>query len=358
MQEGYWTAGIDIGVEVTQVSYMTEGMTDPVTLDTLFETGKDISFIKNCILAIPGLEDPALLGGIDIILPEFTLEAAEKVKQACIKMGIAEEKIHLQGVEEASIYFALSQERSLWNNDVIFFDFSKEGLIYRSLHIEKQSNGSIVTKLISESVEGIEFNEPSDEVFLQLARARMDRRLISAVYLIGEGFYKEEWAKESLKYLCSRRRVFMGLNLYTRGAAFAAYDRIHSRAYDHVLFLCKNRLFVSVGLSVVCQGEEKLLYLAKSGTNWHEVKADVEAIPDEISEITLVLQSLKGEQSKEKVSLENFPKRERRMTRLEIQLSFLNEEYGVLTIKDLGFGSLIKPSEAIVKKNIWIRKRA
>ena len=126
MQEGYWTAGIDIGVEVTQVSYMTEGMTDPVTLDTLFETGKDISFIKDCILAIPGLEDPALLGGIDIILPEFTLEAAEKVKQACIKMGIVEEKIHLQGVEEASIYFALSQERSLWNNDVIFFDFSKD----------------------------------------------------------------------------------------------------------------------------------------------------------------------------------------------------------------------------------------
>ncbi len=89
MQEGYWTAGIDIGVEVTQVSYMTEGMTDPVTLDTLFETGKDISFIKDCILAIPGLEDPALLGGIDIILPEFTLEAAEKVKQACITVRIS-----------------------------------------------------------------------------------------------------------------------------------------------------------------------------------------------------------------------------------------------------------------------------
>ena len=150
----------------------------------------------------------------------------------------------------------------------------------------------------------------------------------------------------------------MGLILYTRGAAFAAYDRIHAHAYDHVLFLCKNRLPVSVGLSIIYQGEERVLYLAKAGTNWYEAKAWIEAIPDEISGLTLILQPLKGEILEEMISLEDFPKRERRMTRLEIKLLFLNDEYGVLTVKDLGFGSFIPPSEATTKKDIWIRKRA
>lgn len=356
MQEKNWTVGIDIGCEITQVSYMTEGMKEPETLEQLFSTEsaeEQTAFLEECLLSIPGLEDVKEIRSLELVLPEFTLEKAEKIKKSCEELGIEAKSIHLQGTAEAAIYFALSQEQSLWNNDVIFFDFSKKGLLYRSLHVERK-NGSMTAHLAEEWLEELDITQPSDEVFLRLAKERMEKRLISAVYLIGEGFYGEDWAKESLKYLCSRRRVFKGLNLYTRGAAFAAYDKIHSQAYEQVVFLCRNCLKASVGIHIIHKGEPRLLYLVKAGRNWYEARALIEAIPDEISSLSLVLRSWNGDEAEEEVSLEAFPVRERRMTRLEISLAFLEETHGILTVRDLGFGSLVPATDTVVKKDIRI----
>ncbi len=353
MQKGYWTAGVDIGSEVTQISYMTEGMTEPETLETLFATEKDLSYLRDCLLAIPGLEVLADISSIDLVLSDFTLEKAEAVEKACRELGIKEDAIHLQGREEACIYFALNQERSLWNNDVVFFDFSREGCVYRNLHVQR-GNASITAELMVEELDEMNYEEPSDETFLRLAKERLDRRLISAVYLIGEGFFEKEWEKESLPYLCNRRRVFKGLNLYTRAASYAAYDRVHARAFDQVQFLCKNRLGASILIPVQVKEERRLLYLAKAGMNWYEARALIEAIPDSLSELTLILRSWKGEEKTETISLEDFPKRERRMTRLELSLAFVNDRHGVILVRDLGFGSMVKASEVSVRKDIVI----
>lgn len=353
MQEGHWTIGVDIGRKITQVSYMTQGMEEPETLETLFETGKDPSFLKGCLLAVPGLTDPAEITAIELVLSDFTFERAEAVKRACMDMGIDSGAIRIQGTDEACIYFALSQERSLWNNDVVIFDFSKEGLFYRNLHVEK-GKGTITAFLSEEKLEGMDVCSPSDERFLRLASERMDKRLISAVYLVGEGFYGGEWAKESLKYLCGRRRVFKGLNLYTRGASYAAYDRVYIHAFEQVLFLCRNRLKLSVGIQVEVRGEQRLLYLARAGMSWYEARAHIEAVPDGITELTLSLRTWKGEERTETVSLEDFPVRERRMTRLEISLGFPDCQRGLLTVRDLGFGSMAEASNVCVEKEIAV----
>lgn len=360
MQKRNWTVGVDVGCEVTQVSYMTEGMREPETLEQLFlaESEEEMeSFLQRCLLEIPGLDDIREIQSLEVVLSEFTSAQADRVKEACKKLGIGENAIHFQGRAEAAICFVLSQEPSLWNHDVILFDFSKEGLLYRSLHVE-QKKGSLTAWLTEEWMEEMDMEQPSDEDFLRLARERMEKRVISAVYLVGEGFYGEEWAKESLRYLCSRRRVFKGLNLYTKGAAFAAYDGIHSREYEKVLFLCRDCLKASVGLSVIHRGEPRFLYLVRAGMNWYEAQALIEVIPDEIMSFQLVLQSWDGKERKEEISLEAFPVRERRMTRLEINLTFRDEKNGVLTLRDLGFGSLIPATDIVVSKEIQIAEEA
>ena len=48
----------------------------------------------------------------------------------------------------------------------------------------------------------------------------------SCAYLTGEAFSKE-WAKESLAFLCRRRKVFLGQNLYTKGACHASMEYAH-----------------------------------------------------------------------------------------------------------------------------------
>lgn len=353
MKEGKWTAGVDIGAEIIQVSYMTEGMKEPVTIDRLFPVGEELSCLRECLMEIPGLKEPGELSCLELSLSEFTPEKAEAVRQACLDMGVARSAVHLQSREEASIYFAMSQEEALWRNETVFFDFSKEGMLCRRLQVERNSNGSMTAVLTCERLESMDFENPSDEEFLRLSQERLEHRLVSAVYLVGEGFYREEWAVQTLPYLCGRRRVFKGLNLYTRGASYAAYDRIHQHAFGQVLFRCRNCIQASVGLRILHRGEQRLLYLVREGTNWYEARALIEAIPDGISAITAVIQSGR-EEREEEIPLEQFPKRERRMTRLEISLGFLDEACGVFTVRDLGFGSLAAASDTVVRKDIRI----
>lgn len=351
MQDKYWAVGVDIGKRITQVSYMTEGMKEPETLEKLFETQQEVGFLKECLSAIPGLSELAQIKSIVFSLPRLTLDDVEELKRECGNLGISSDAVHVQGVQEAAIYFALSQERGLWNNEVVFFDFTRDGMLYRRLRAVRQKN-TITAELVEEDIQSISFDRFSDEEFLRYSREKMDKRIISAVYLIGEGFYGEEWAVESLKYLCSRRRVFKGLNLYTKGAAYAAYDRIHANVFDKVVFQCKNRLKADVGLRIVYHEEARLLYLARAGTSWCEARALIEAVPDETEELSLVLQYPNGMEREEHLSLEELPKRERRMTRIEINLAFISENQAIITVKDLGFGCFAPPSETVIRKDI------
>lgn len=351
MQEKNWAIGVDIGKRITQISYMTDSMKEPETLEKVFETKEDAGFLKDCLLAIPELEELSQIKSIEIVLPRLTLEYVEKIKAACQKMGISSDTVRVQGVQEAAVYFALSQEKNLWNNEVVFFDFSREGMLYRRLRIGKLKN-AMTAELLEEDIQSFLYDKPSDEEFLRFSREKMEKHIISAVYLIGEGFYGEPWATETLKYLCSRRRVFKGLNLYTKGAAYAAYDRIHANAFEKVIFQCKNRLKASVGIRIIYKEEPRFLYLVKAGENWCEARALIEAIPDEMSELTFVIQSLDGTEREETLSLKELPERERRMTRIEISLAFISENQAIFTVRDLGFGCFAQSSEMILRKDI------
>lgn len=353
MQEKNWAIGVDIGIKVTQISYMTDEMKEPETLETLFETKEDIGFLKDCLLAVPELEELTQIKSIVFVLPRLTLEYVGKIKAACQGMGISPDAVCVQGVQEAAIFFALSQEKSLWNNEVVFFDFSSEGMVYRRLRTGKLKN-AMTAELVEEDIQTFSFDKPSDEEFLRFSREKLEKHIISAVYLIGEGFYGEPWATETLKYLCSRRRVFKGLNLYTKGAAYAAYDRIHANAFEKVIFQCKNRLRASLGIRIVYKEEPRFLYLVKAGANWCEGRALIEAIPDGISELTFVVQNIDGTEREEILSLKGLPERERRMTRIEISLAFVSENQAVFTVRDLGFGCFAQSSETVLRKDICL----
>ena len=60
-----------------------------------------------------------------------------------------------------------------------------------------------------------------DASFLKIVSEVTGGHIVSAVYLTGDGF-DGEWMKESLSFLCKGRRVFMGKNLYSKGACYAA----------------------------------------------------------------------------------------------------------------------------------------
>ena len=118
-----------------------------------------------------------------------------------------------------------------------------------------------------------EGRQQADREFLELLMQQIVRPPVSCVYLIGEGFcQKENWTVRSLRYLCSRKRVFLGRNLYTKGASLRAYDHIADRVMDTLTMRMKGCIPVSIGIRVFQKGAKRLLNLVKEGKNWYQTK--------------------------------------------------------------------------------------
>lgn len=361
--------GIDVGWAYTQISYLKEGMQEPETLKKMFPSPREekeqavAEFLRDSLKEVPELICMEDLDGLDIVLPALVKEQADLWVKAAKSLGISEGSIQMEGPGEASVYFALSQQRELWYNDVVFFDFSAAGFIYRRFHIQKEMKQNFVEmeqqdfsdSFHIEDLDSQEGREQADKDFLELAGKLFQKRLISAVYLIGDGFYGEEWGPNSLKFICQRRRVFKGLNLYTKAAAFAAYDRVCQKAFDSFVFICPERVKASVGIRIVHKEEPRLLNLVKAGSNWYQARACIECIPDETAEMEFVITPYgTRKELVETISLKEFPYRGRRMTRLMVTLVFLNDKRCLIQVKDLGFGMFAAPSDILLRRELTV----
>lgn len=61
----------------------------------------------------------------------------------------------------------------------------------------------------------------ADESFKSFIQNVFDKKVVSSVYLTGEGF-ENNWYPNSLKVLCNGRRAFLGNNLYSKGACYSS----------------------------------------------------------------------------------------------------------------------------------------
>ena len=133
-----------------------------------------------------------------------------------------------------------------------------------------------------------------DQRFLETMKAVIGDRNISCVYLIGEGFLGE-WYQESLRFLCQERRVFLGNNLYSKGACYAARQRMTpgSVSEDYV-FLGKDMLKANISLYVEKRGQDSCHPLLDAGTNWYDAKAEIDFLLEEENRFSLRITPLNG----------------------------------------------------------------
>ena len=65
----------------------------------------------------------------------------------------------------------------------------------------------------------------ADEKFLDILQRTCAERIVSAAYLLGDGF-RGDWAKESLSFLCRKPRAFKGNNHFCKGACLGLFEKI------------------------------------------------------------------------------------------------------------------------------------
>lgn len=242
---------------------------------------------------------------------------------------------------ESFYYYAMSQKQELWLHNAVLFDYRGSDLKCLSTERNSASIPQVVT-LEEENLGPLIGRK--DTAFYDVLTKVLGKRIFSAVYLIGDGF-DGDWMKESLQYLCAGRRVFVGKNLYAKGASYAAAVLGQIRTWNFV-YMGENELKFNVSLKV--HNEESLAFytLISAGENWYDAKGECEILLSGTPEIDFWIQAADSREARiDTLELTDLPTRPDKMTRLRITAKPLSDHQVKVRIRDLGFGEIYKSSE-------------
>lgn len=280
---------------------------------------------------------------------------AAGIYEALHLLGIDKDRISVMNHSCAYLYYALSQDKALWTNDVGLFDYDEDGLMYYQININRRLQPMVakVTKTDLHEDLSYEMRKQKDidlrYSFENLADRTLYKQIISTLYFTGKGF-DGKWAEEAFVKLCAGRRVFFGQNLYTKGACYAAKELSGDVKLTNMLLLNEDMLPYSISMWVYADAKLKEIPITEALVPWYEVKNSIEIIPEKETELELIFKNIMTrEYGKESLELTPLPERPDRMTRLEISLSCPDKTTAKITVTDLGFGE-IYPGTGILKE--------
>jgi hypothetical protein len=267
------------------------------------------------------------------------------------------EHLFFQSHAESFYQYCMHQPEELRTHEVMIFEYASDYLKSYRLEYNRKTNPIVafttqkefpdmrLTPFSEDETAAAQQARQRDEEFAAIIGQETAERIVSCVYLIGDG-YQGDWCKESLRLLCSKRRVFQGNNLYSKGACYAAYERIHpGSASSKYIFLGRDKIKVNIGMNAVVQGREQYYPLIDAGVNWFDVKRECDLMLESGNELTFVLTPLNGAQRRVLVmKLNGLPEEGTHMTRLHMALWFPSEERFAVRVEDLGFGSFFESS--------------
>ncbi|MDE6891169.1 MAG: hypothetical protein K2P50_05160 [Lachnospiraceae bacterium] len=321
---------------------------DPVALLTLF-IKRSLSLLS---MRVPLNQIEAFMFTVE----ELTPRIVDVLGKVAVGLQLKAKHIAFQNYSESFYAYTLHQEREIWKNDVVVFEYDHT-LKVLCLECNRRTRPQVVfiqqwnfpkiERRVWKEEEG-ERQQQMDELdalFLHLAGEVLTGRLVSTVFLLGDGF-KENWMKESLKFLCRNRRVFQGNNLYSKGACYGMRERLSpGREWQEYVYLGDEKLKSNIGLRALRQGEDSYFAVLDAGTNWYEASSEFEIILEDGNTVEFVITPLTGGNvTNRTVSLEGLPERPGRTTRLNVQVEMASVSQVIITVSDEGFGELFKSS--------------
>ncbi|MCR5094315.1 MAG: hypothetical protein K6B72_10115 [Lachnospiraceae bacterium] len=186
-----------------------------------------------------------------------------------------------------------------------------------------------------------------DEAFLRIAGERLANRTVTSVFLLGDGF-SESWLSKSLDLICHGRRVFLGNNLFSRGAVLGMREKLYPVEDENTVFLGPDKILANVGIYVKMGGETHYHALIDAGTSWYDARASIDVLLDKDARIALEIMPLSGNGTRTEIleldGLPHLSSRERRTTRLSLELTMFSVDRVRLSVVDLGFGEFYPSS--------------
>jgi hypothetical protein len=275
---------------------------------------------------------------------------AGRIYEALAMLGLEKDRAVVMSHAEVYLYYALSQEKSLWMNDVGLFEFHKDGLFFYQLRMNRRTKPMIAGLTRTDYSDilnaGMLKQKDINPVYLfdNAANSALYKQIITTLYLTGSGFLGS-WAQEAIKGLCVGRRVFLGQNLFTKGACYAAKELSEPSLLKDFTFLSDDMITSCVAVWVYSDTAFQEVALTRTGENWYEINKSIEVIKENEAQLEIILKNIMTREAvREIIPLNQFPKRPNRLTRLMISLTCRDKLTGVITVTDLGFGEIYPAS--------------
>ena len=192
-----------------------------------------------------------------------------------------------------------------------------------------------------------------DEAFADIVKECMSQVFISSVFLTGIGF-ADNWMKQSAAVLCQGRRVFVGQNIYTKGACYRSLGGVYTEALSRYFIDTEQTVKTNIGINLM--DEKKTFWpIAYGGLEWFNTRGSIEVFLDNTRRIQIVYQDILTEEEwRETVEIYGLPARPKKTTKLSISVEYYGADKGAIVIRDLGFGSLYPTTNKIYRKEFDI----
>ena len=282
------------------------------------------------------------------------------------ELGVDRDHVRIQSHTESFVYYVVSQPPEVWSNSSVLFDLTEDGLHYYEMRVIRGQKPNIIEAAHEKQEENFSLDvmdtdqgkKLADSIMTTCAKNLFGRKVISSVFLTGKGFVEHDWAQGFMQFICSKRKCFMGQQLFSGGAAWAAMDMLREKkAYPYIL-LCEGRIGTTVIAQVMYEGRREKVVLAEAGTNWYEARSRADFILDDLNELVLTATTV-GIARPEKltVPLGDLPARPNRTTRVEVICSFTSETDLTVRVVDKGFGDLFPATSAVIRRDFTLNRR-
>ena len=303
---------------------------------------------------------------ITFSVPYTNVDMSKMLKGIGKHIGVPGECVFVQDYKESFCQYMFYQPKELWQYEsALFYCDAQEIRAYMLRRLNTVSTKSRDMFVTVEEVANAHMREleaiypvlnvdkakDADESFKSFIQNVFDKKVVSSVYLTGEGF-ENNWYPNSLRVLCNGRRAFMGNNLYSKGACYTAQRRKEEQS-DAPVYLDETKLTEQISVRMRVNGEEGWYPLVSWGNHWYESDRQFEVLLGDTEDIEIHVDSLvTGRHLVESVSLKGLPDRKNYALRLKISTFFSDEKTCHIIFEDMGFGEFFAPSGFRVEKII------
>lgn len=340
------------------LEYVVKNRTTEIMGATFNGTELLEKFFRKCLNIVKKYYPSKTIKKMVVTIETLNSELVQSIYKALEGLGIMKDRVCIYSYSQSYIYYALCQNRELWQNDIGLFDYNDEGLVYYQIHINRKQSPYTVgiakrdfrETLSYDMLTEIDDTENLCYIFHNIAESVLHKQIVSTLYMTGSGF-ETDWADSVFEKLCIGRRVFKGQNLYTKGACYGARELTEDKRLQDFQLLTEDMIAKDIIIKAYCNAKINEVVILGASTVWYEADNCIDLILDGENEIEIItVDVITRDKKSQIISLDGMPVRPERMTRVRLRARYLDKDSCVITIKDKGFGSYYETSNRIWEK--------